>query len=110
MGSRVHLSFLPPWMFLPVMCPTIVLPERASRELGPEREKDEKGIQPLVRLSHNAGSVLIVPPPMSMVFSMCSYVHVARILSPHRDWDGGRIARRALIVPGDPVAVCSGLA
>ena len=35
---------------------------------------------------------------MPMVFSMHNYVRAARILSLDRDWDGGRIARRALNV------------
>ena len=67
-------------------------------------------MQPLGRLSRIAGRALIVPPPMPMVFSVRNYVHAARILSLDWDWDGGRIARRALNVPGDPVAGYSGLA
>ena len=67
-------------------------------------------MQPLGRLSRIAGRALIVPPPMPMVFSVRNYAHVAWISLFYWDWDGGRIARRALNVPGDPVAVYSGLA
>ena len=56
------------------------------------------------------GRALIVPPPMSMVFSVRNYVRAARLSLLDWDWDGGRIARRALNVPGDPVAGYSGLA
>ena len=108
--SLVHLSFLLPWLFLPVMCPAIVLPERASRRLGPEREKKDKGIQPLGRLSRIVGRALVVPPPMPMVFSVRNYVRAAWISSLDWDWDGGRIARRALNMPCNLVAVYSGLA
>ena len=73
-------------------------------------KRNVKGIQPLVWLSHNVGRVLAVPPPMPMVFLVRNYVRVARISSLDWDWDGGRIARRALNVPGDPVAGYSGLA
>ena len=90
------------------MCLVVILPERPFEELGPKEKRNVKGIQPLVWLSHNVMRVLIVPPPMSMVFSMRSYVRAARFSSLHWDWDGGRIARRALNVPGDPVAVYSG--
>ena len=67
-------------------------------------------MQPLGRLSRIAGRALIVPPPMPMVFLVHNYVRVARISSLDWDWVGGRIARRALNMPGDPVAVYSGLA
>ena len=67
-------------------------------------------MQPLGRLSRIAGRALIVPPPMPMVFSVRNYVRAARILSLDWDWDGGRIARRALNMPGDPIAGYSGLA
>ena len=56
------------------------------------------------------GRALVVPPPVPMVFLVRNYVRVARISSLDWDWDRGRIARRALNVPGDPVAVYSGLA
>ena len=75
------------------MCPAIVLPERASRELGPEIEKNDKGMQPLGRLSRIAGRALIMPPPMPMVFSVRNYVRAARISSLDWDWDGCRVAR-----------------
>ena len=67
-------------------------------------------MQPLGRLSHITGHALIVPPPMPMVFSVHNYVRVARISLLDWDWDEGRISRRALNVPGDPIAVYSGLA
>ena len=66
-------------------------------------------MQSLGRLSRIAGRALIVPPPMLMVFSVRNYVRVARISSLDWDWDEGRIARRALNVPGDPIAGYSGL-
>ena len=66
-------------------------------------------MQPLGWLSRIVGRALIVPPPMFVVFSMRNYVRVAQISSLDRDWDGGRIARRALNVPGDPVVGYSGL-
>ena len=85
----------------------IVLPEGLPESKVLKEKRNDKGIQPLGRLSRIAGRALIVPPPMSMVFSVRSYVRPTRILSLDWDWDGGRIARRVLNVPGDPVAVYS---
>ena len=66
-------------------------------------------MQPLGRLSRIAGHALIVPLPMPMVFSVRNYVRAAWISLLDWDWDGGRIARLALNVPGDPVVGYSGL-
>ena len=57
--------------------------------------KNDKGIQPLGRLSRIAGRALIMPPPMPMVFSVRNYVRAAQISSLGWDWDGGRIASQA---------------
>ena len=51
------------------------------------------------------GCALVVPPPVPMVFLVRNYVRAAQISSLDWDLDGGRIARQALNVPGDPVAV-----
>ena len=75
-----------------------------------KEKRNDKGIQPLGRLSRIAGRALIVPPPVLMVFSVCNYVRAARISLLDWDRDGGRITRRSLNVPGDPVAGYSGLA
>ena len=57
-----------------------------------------------MRLSRVLGRVVVVPPPMPMVFSMRNYVRVAQISLFGWYWGGGRIAMRAQNVPGGRVA------
>ena len=62
------------------------------------------------QLSRIMGRAIAVPPPMPMVSWVRSYVRAAQISPLDWDYDGGRIAIRALNVPVDHVAGYSGLA
>ena len=55
------------------------------------------------------GRAAVVPPspPMSMVFLIRNYVHVARVSLLGWDWGGRRIATRAQIALGGLFADCS---
>ena len=87
-----------------MVSPMVRLSEGVARTWGPER-KEEKGYAGLVAAEPHCG----LHRRLTSTYAVRSCVRVAQ-MPPEWGWGGGQIANRALGVPDDPVAGCSGLA